>query len=154
MTSARRLIVGLGSPIGDDAAGWHVVDEIARIAPAERAQRIAHPADLLDLLSDVDELIVCDACRGPDLPGTVREWSWPLPDEFVRHTPRNSHQMGLIEVLQLAEQLGDLPAKVGVWTIEAGDCADIEALSDTARVAVRETVARILAASGIASGRL
>ncbi|HVV99967.1 MAG TPA: hydrogenase maturation protease [Planctomycetaceae bacterium] len=145
MTSARRLIVGLGSPHGDDAAGWHVVDEIARIAPAERVRRMAHPADLLDLLSDVDELIVCDACRGPDRPGTVRTWTLPLPEEFVRHTPRNSHELGLVEVLRLAEQLGDLPAKVGVWTIEADKNGDIDALSDSARVAIRETVAGILA---------
>jgi len=64
MTPPRRLIVGLGSPQGDDAAGWHIIDAVARAAPFERVRRLAHPADLLDLTGEIDDLIVCDACRG------------------------------------------------------------------------------------------
>ncbi|MFM9959610.1 MAG: hydrogenase maturation protease [Planctomycetaceae bacterium] len=114
------LLVGLGSPHGDDQAGWLVASELQRRLsgqPDLLACRLAKsPSDLLDWLDDVTHLIVCDSCESPTQLGELRLWHWPA-DRFVRTRSSSSHQLGLPDVLDLAKNLGRLPPRVEIWTI-------------------------------------
>ena len=132
--TSRILLVGIGSPHGDDQAGWLVVSEWQRrlachpeddLSPRHRGLetlvcRLAKsPSDLLDWLEAVSHLIVCDCCESPTQLGEVRLWHWPA-DRFLRTRSASSHQLGLSEVLDLATNLNRLPQRVEIWTIGGG----------------------------------
>ncbi len=118
-----RLLVGIGSPHGDDQAGWLVASEIRRRL-ADRPEmpvcRLAKaPSDLLDWMDDVAHLIVCDCCESPAQLGELRLWHWPA-DRLVRTRSSSSHQLGLTDVLDLATNLGRHPSRVEIWSIGGG----------------------------------
>jgi hydrogenase maturation protease len=119
---SKTLIVGIGSPHGDDQIGWAVVQRLAdRLPPGARAQVVRQPAELLDGLNDVELLVVCDACHsgGAVEPGTLSRWTWPT-EALVVPRRSGSHDFSLPYVLMLAQRLGKLPPRVVVWGIELG----------------------------------
>jgi hydrogenase maturation protease len=113
----KRLLVGLGSPHGDDQIGWRIAESLTGVDNVdERVRTAATPADLLDWLEGIDRLIVIDACQNDGAPGAIHRWRWP-DAPAIRHAT-SSHDLGLIEVLNIASRLGQLPALVEVFGIE------------------------------------
>lgn len=136
------LFVGIGSPHGDDRAGWIVADALADLGGDEIAIRKASvPADLFDELHGTAKLVVCDAVRGAGAPGSMHRWRWPDP-RIAQARPSGSHDLGLSEVLQIAANLGQLPDEVIVWGIEAGEteCGPDVELSPEVQRCCRELV--------------
>lgn len=118
MNATRTLFVGIGSPQGDDQAGWLVADRLTAFAGPDLAiRRAKSPADLLDWLHDIERLIVCDACCGLSPIGVMRRWTWPLTD-VTGVAWSGTHDFSLPAVLALAEQLDRLPKCVVIWGIE------------------------------------
>jgi hydrogenase maturation protease len=128
--TARTLIVGLGSPHGDDQVGWHVAEALRpRVAGlADVAVRTAPvPLDLLDWLEGFDCLHICDACCSEQPPGTLHRLTIggsggdnePLRGALELATLRcgGSHDFGLPAVLELAERLDCLPVRVVVHAV-------------------------------------
>ena len=119
-----RMLVGIGSPHGDDQAGWLVAFELNRRLPdhteldgqAWKCRMAKTPSDLLDWLDDVTHLIVCDCCESPMEIGALHRWRWPA-DRFLRTRSSSSHQLSLSNVLDLASSLGRLPSLVEIRTI-------------------------------------
>jgi hydrogenase maturation protease len=112
------LLVGLGSPYGDDQIGWCVADAIAgQHLPGLKVCRAGSPLDMLDWLSGVDRLIICDACQGVGPVGSWHRWCWPSA-EIAPLKFGGSHDLGLAATLTLAEQLGQLPGQVTIWAVE------------------------------------
>jgi|GEM_PF-522735 len=128
MNNSRTLIVGIGSPHGDDQIGWRVADALRSVvSPAIDVREASTPSQLLDWLDGIDRLIVCDACQARrrvsiDLDGdgetlSLHRWQWPtLQVSMLRSA--GSHSFGLPQVLQLAERLGRLPQEVIVFGVE------------------------------------
>lgn len=121
MMSPSRLLVGIGSPFGDDRVGWEIarrVEELAsgELATGELAVRCARaPAELLNWLEGVDRMEICDAVAS-GAAGSLHCWSWPSPE--IELAPfRGSHDLGLPAVLALAAALGRLPREVRIWGI-------------------------------------
>lgn len=136
----RRLIVGLGSPHGDDSVGWKVADTLLSLRIAETLVRRAHvPLDLLDWIHESDDLILCDALVSPDHSGQVQHWKWPDP-LFAQCTAAGSHDYGLPQVLELAATLGRLPSRVTLWTISVADHG--EGMPDSIRDAAIESIVK------------
>jgi len=125
------LLVGIGSPHGDDQIGWRVADAIEgqRLAGL-RVCRAGSPIDLVGWIENVDCLVVCDACQGVGPVGSWHRWCWPaaevLPLKFS-----GSHDLGLAAALGLAERLGQLPEQVTIWAVEGRLAASVTALSET-----------------------
>lgn len=121
MTRQRPLVLGLGSPHGDDQAGWLVVHALHHRGWSDReAKCLAHPIDLLDLLPDSRPIVLCDAAGGRDSTGLLRRWNWPgqgLPSR----KPTGSHTLPLAGVLELARELNVLSQGVEVRTIDGTD---------------------------------
>lgn len=130
MSHSTTLVVGIGSPHGDDQAGWIIADRLAVAADAARFQvrKAKSPSELLDWLDGVDRLIVCDACRGLGAAGQVRSWQWP---DVSLSAPMwsGTHDLSLPAALQLAERLGRLPDTVVVWSVEAANANTLSPLS-------------------------
>jgi|CXWL01.1.fsa_nt_gi hydrogenase maturation protease len=145
MKHPRTLLVGLGSPVGDDQLGWLVADLIATSNTLNHLEiRLADsPSDLLDWLEDIDRLVICDACRGLGRVGEVRRWNWPTPELPVLAWS-GTHDLSLPAVLMLAQRLGRLPEQVVVWAIEGAASGAAENLSAELSTAVSALVNRII----------
>ena len=126
----RRLIVGIGSPHGADQIGWSVVEQLQkRRRVLAECRNVVKPVDLLDLLGDFEELIVIDAVQGMsgDL---VERWTWPS-DQIKDALSSGTHGFGLIQVLELAQELRLLPVCVTIIGVSVENSLSVASLSPT-----------------------
>jgi hydrogenase maturation protease len=116
------VVVGVGSPFGDDQAGWRLIETLERRPhlPARLIQ-VDEPTKLLDALDGCRKLIIVDACRGVCQIGAVTRLKWPDPRIAKQHS-HSTHGVGVGDALRLAEQLWRLPPDVVIYGIEVGDC--------------------------------
>ncbi len=146
---SRIRILGIGSPSGDDQAGWLVIDALSnsglRTGDDLHFEKLDRPgASLIPLLAQADWVILIDAMSGPGGVGTqaglIHHFdgqNWP---EY-RHG-LSSHGLGVVDALSLARELGGLPDRLDIYGIEAGQvcvgCPAGEAIQASAqRLAAR-----------------
>lgn len=144
MSKPSLLIVGIGSPHGDDRFGWEVVRRLTALWPnaardafrscedavPSALRELASPIDLLHELDGCERLVICDACRGLSEPGEVRSFEWPS-DSIESLSGSGSHDFSLVDALRLAERLGRLPASVTIWVVEKSPQQDDQLPTDT-----------------------
>lgn len=146
MNSPHTLFVGIGSPHGDDRAGWMVAEALREqnLAGVD-VRQAATPSQLLDWLGPFDRLVVADAyladSESPDRTGLQR-WNWPTYSVAVLRSA-NSHAFGLPQVLQLAERLGALPRNVVLFGIAGANFSVFSDLSEKTRTDLQDTVSLI-----------
>jgi hydrogenase maturation protease len=118
------LVLGLGNALmGDDAFGGRVVTELAT--------RFRFPAgvalldggtlglDLLPRLEGIARLVIVDALQMDVPPGKVfRLCGEEVPRALAAKL--SVHQMGVSDLLAVAELQGHLPAELVVWGVQAG----------------------------------
>jgi hydrogenase maturation protease len=123
----KLCILGIGSPSGDDQAGWLVVDALAERAdlaqrPDLRIEKLDRPgAALVERLRDADHAILIDAMQSGAAPGTVRhlcEGEWAAYRGGL-----SSHGFGVFDALALAQALQALPQRLDLYGIEIGSAA-------------------------------
>ena len=131
LTSSKRwiLVAGVGSPHGDDQAGWTAVERLQEQFDTPEGSPVSFvklntPVDLLELALKGQQVpsetwILIDACIAGS-PGTVHCWRWPeLP--FQTFAKTSTHALGLIDTLKLAETLEILPDTIWVCGIEVDE---------------------------------
>lgn len=134
------FVVGLGSHHGDDQAGWLVVSRLKRLGyPGPKLVSLQHPADMFDVLDAEQPLVICDACVGDGVPGTIHCFSWPT-DRVAYQRASISHDLSLGDVMELGRQLRCLPEQAQIWTVKAdswsaGSEPSLEVQSATIRIA-------------------
>jgi hydrogenase maturation protease len=144
--SGQSLLVGIGSPHGDDRVGWEIAGRVGeRMGRALVVRCLRTPAELLDLLEGIDTLEICDALASEAAAGAVCCWQWPAP-EIERAPFGGSHDLSLPAVLALAKVLGRLPAHVRIWGVGIKPAAAFDALSPDVAAAVPAIVKRICGA--------
>lgn len=118
-------VIGVGSPSGDDQAGWRVIDTLHALgveALGVKLVKLDRPgAMLLTRLEAEDHVIVVDASVSGARAGAIRRIEradWPRLSAEL-----SSHGFGLAEALTLAERLDMLPARLEVYGIELGHAA-------------------------------
>ena len=145
----RMMVAGLGSPNGDDQAGWRVIDLLTtQIAEVCQLRQAKVPHELIDWIGDIDELHVVDACLADDDQSNVSKYQLASDDHEVwlrrtvadrgtttggavgdkrdrakltRLRSNSSHLIDFASVMQLARQLNKLPSSVTVWTVPGRD---------------------------------
>lgn len=138
------LVVGLGSPHGDDRLGWAAIDGLRPHLPAGvSAQKVSGGLGLLEWLEGQEEAIILDASTPSGQPGSIRVFEWPS-DDIAASAPRNTHGPGLVDALRLAEALGRLPRRVRIIAIEAQDVSPNESLSAPAARGLASAIESIL----------
>ena len=81
------LIVGLGSPHGDDQLGWVVVDRLRPGWPAGiTVAKVDGGIGLLASLVGHEAAVVIDAAAPAGRPGTIRSYIWPSAEIGPLHT--------------------------------------------------------------------
>lgn len=119
----RVKVVGVGSPYGDDQAGWRVADALRDIVRRRTFGGVVVGVDtcdrpgvrLLDLMADCEAVVLVDALHGGGRPGTVHRLT--LEDVVSGRPPLSSHGMALAEALALGAALEDLPPRLVVYGI-------------------------------------
>jgi hydrogenase maturation protease len=159
----RLAIFGLGSPFGDDRAGWAAAEVIRdsqwlRALPegTVRVECLDRPgAGLLAHMGGVTHAVVIDAMRSGAPPGTVRM----LTHEEIRSEQQanaSTHGFGLAQALALGHTLGQLPPELVVFGIEAETASGLCELSPALRAAIPALVSGIrdyvLTALGLNAG--
>jgi hydrogenase maturation protease len=140
------LLVGIGSPHGDDRVGWEVARRAGeRLAGKLLVRCAAKPAELLDWLEGIESLEVCDAVADAEVAGSVRCWRWP-DAEIERTVFRGSHDLSLAAVLALAERLGRLPERARIWGVAIRRAEALDGLSLEGARAVSAAVEQICGA--------
>ncbi len=139
-------ILGIGSPSGDDQAGWLVVDALlaAGIQNDEGIviDKLDRPgANLIPVLQDAAWVILVDAMQSGEAIGTIRRFGqqdWPRYGGGL-----SSHGFGVLGALLLARELGSLPARVDLYGIEIASANPGEVPGEAIRTAVQELARRI-----------
>jgi hydrogenase maturation protease len=111
----KVLVIGIGNVIlRDEGVGVHAVRELEVKELPPRVEVLDGGTALMDLLPVIQEaarIIVIDALKGGGKPGTIYR---VCPDDLMAETerPLSLHQVGLLEVLGMARQLGGEPEVV------------------------------------------
>lgn len=144
--SAVRIL-GIGSPSGDDQAGWLTADALlveGMQAPGIDIQKLDRPgANLISLLDDAAWVILIDAMQSDGSVGHIRHFSeaeWPA----YRHG-LSSHGLGVLDALALARELGNLPARIDLYGIEIGMANPGEPAGGEVQAAAQQLARRITA---------
>jgi hydrogenase maturation protease len=120
---SRLRVLGIGSPSGDDQAGWLVVDALLAAGvqgiDGVAVAKLDRPgANLIPLLQEAPWVILIDAMQSGEAAGTVRRFDqqdWPAYCGGL-----SSHGLGVPAALALARELGSLPARLDLYGIEMG----------------------------------
>ena len=145
MLGTGVLVVGLGSPHGDDRAGWLLVERLRASQPsAVDAVALKTPLDLLDHLPGCRKLICVDGCVSSSPAGTITRRQWPN-QALAESGSRSTHGVGLIEALRLADALDKLPAIVVIFTIEIEASGSADDISPSVRDALVALERQVLA---------
>jgi len=143
---SRVRILGIGSPSGDDQAGWLTIDALLAgevHADAEVAiEKLDRPgANLIPLLENAAHVVLVDAMQGGGEPGRILrldEQDWSDYRQGV-----SSHGFGVLDALLLARELGGLPPRLDLYGIEIGSVNPGEEAAAVIAVAAQQLARRI-----------
>jgi hydrogenase maturation protease len=129
------FVIGIGSPHGDDRAGWEVVDRLdGDVSKNIFLRKAAVPHDILDWLDNHSPTHIIDASCD-NVPGLQRfnitqdeagkvqlsvvGSTSSLSADSARKSLRSSssHQLDLLSAIELAATLHRLPRQLTLWTI-------------------------------------
>jgi len=121
---AVDVIIGIGTDRGDDAAGLLVARRLRESGHPARIHELAgDPIRLMELWRPDDYAVVVDAVRSGAPAGTVHVLDAAIPFPATL-TAGSTHGIGLDTVIELARQLGRLPAHLTIYGIEGSHWAE------------------------------
>jgi len=131
--SRRVLILGLGNILlKDEGIGVHVVEELQKQNLPGNVEVIdggTAGLDVLSLAAGVDKLVIIDALRAGQEPGTIYKTrlnsgqKGRLTQIFSqeKQSKISLHQVGLLDALRLAEKINVAPEEIVIIGIEPGE---------------------------------
>ena len=145
---SRVRIFGIGSPSGDDQAGWLTID--ALLATGVQGdmgiaiEKLDRPgAHLISLLENITWVILVDAMQGCGPAGRIQRFDrgdWPQYTKGL-----STHGLGVLDALSLARELGSLPSRIDLYGIEIGSANPGEPAGDAIQAAAQQLARRIAA---------
>jgi hydrogenase maturation protease len=139
-------VVGVGSPLGDDALAWEVVRilrERPALQPGTEVYLVEGGQRLLDVLDGRGTLLLVDAVASDMKPGSIHRFEWP--DQRIEALrPGSTHDLRPAEALRLAEVLGIAPSRVIVFGMEMENFGPLPGLSQSVMAALPDLVGRLM----------
>jgi len=130
--SKRILVLGLGNILlSDEGVGAHVAQLLQKEplpANVEIVDGGTAALDALLLAQDIDRLVVIDALRAGQKPGTIYRAKFRAGEKDKlaellagqRGSRISLHQVGLIDALAIAEKLNSVPEEIVIIGVEPG----------------------------------
>ncbi|MBH0179779.1 MAG: hydrogenase maturation protease [Nitrospira sp.] len=145
--SSAVRIIGLGNGLrGDDAVGLMAARRIRQKVgdPVKVIEAEMAGVDLLELMKGAHIVMLIDAARSGQAPGTIHRLDASTGPIGGQMFPRSSHALGTVDALELARAMGVLPATVIVYGVEAGNTEAGQPLSPAVTKALDEVVEQIV----------
>ena len=103
-------VIGIGSHHGADAVGWLACEMLQVQTTSKRVdwQLCRTPTQLPELIANHNAVVILDAVLSDKSVGQVLTLAWSLQQD-VYQSPCSSHDLNVIEALQLASALDQLP---------------------------------------------
>ena len=141
----QKLVIGVGSPHGDDAVGWRVVEQLAtNVSPTVQAIAVREPTQILPHLVDAERVWIVDGSRSGGRPGAITRLEWDAGC-LLGDSRASSHGYGVDDVLRLSSALGYSMCTVVIYAIELSETQPATPLTPEVAAAVTEVTQRILA---------
>lgn len=104
-------VIGVGSHHGADTIGWLACDMLQTQTASQRIdwQLCRTPSQLPELVANYKAVVILDAMLHDKPAGQVLTLNWPGQYEWYQSSC-SSHGFNVIEALQLADVLGQLPS--------------------------------------------
>ncbi|HAT1795308.1 TPA: hydrogenase maturation protease [Legionella pneumophila] len=142
-------VLGIGSPFGEDQAGWLVADRLkTELSKEHYASKtlIIESYDrpgllLIELMNPAKVVFLIDAVKSGCAPGTIHRLK--NNEIFAFQSRLSTHEMGVAEALQIGQSLNDLPEDIILYGIEIDNTTFNTALSKSVKKAMREVVIQI-----------
>lgn len=134
LSDRRLLLLGIGSPFGDDNLGWRMLDALQE-RPLDLPgwevcwQKVDRPGPgLLDRLQGADAAVLIDAMWAGEGQAQVRLLAREQLDHLT--SPTSTHALGVVETLALGERLQMLPERLHILGIAMGNGLSPENISE------------------------
>ncbi len=129
------MIVGFGSPFGDDRFGWLVIEQLQKALHGQKAIKAIccdHSGiDWIHQYQPAEQLIFIDAVKSGSSPGTLHHLTL-TPSAFdTLPATYSSHGIGLREGVALATEVVELPAEIEFYGVELEQYDANSAISQT-----------------------
>lgn len=106
-------VLGIGNILlSDEGVGVHVVNELSKKTLPENISVVEGGTDgfrLMNIIMEADWLIVIDAVKGGDEPGTIYRFSIDDVKSCPSGFKTSVHQIGILEVIDLSGLIGNTP---------------------------------------------
>lgn len=117
------LVLGIGNLLlRDDSVGVHAVRYLQQTTPEEFGLRCVDVGTLsftlAEMIEEAPRLIVVDAARMGDVPGTVRSFQDADLDRFLRKPRQSMHEVGLPDLFDMARLRDCLPTRRAMVAIQ------------------------------------
>ena len=121
----RTLVLGIGNTLlSDEGVGIHVVHYLEQHHPAPKGVVYLDGGTLSFTLAgeieDSDNLIVVDASQLAAQPGTVSCMTGSEMDKFLGSARRSVHEVGLLDLLDIARLTETLPLNRALVGVQPG----------------------------------
>ncbi|HEV2494860.1 MAG TPA: hydrogenase maturation protease [Terriglobia bacterium] len=148
-TTSNNIVIGLGNQYRrDDAAGLIVARRLRGRTSCAVWEHSGETVALMEYWKGADMVIIADAVQSGGAPGTIHRFDATmgrLPGRFFR---TSTHAVNLVEAVELARALTQLPRRLIVYGIEGQNFEAGIGLSVDVESAIQEVVERILGEIG------
>ena len=142
------LVMGVGNTLrGDDGFGVAVLGEVGNRTLPGNVDLLDAGTSIIDLMEELNgrrKVVVIDAVRGGQSPGTLYRFS--PEDVKAEAVPADSlHQVGLLDTLRLAELVDCCPEEVVIIGVQPEDTSLKIGLTEAVAAAVPRAAEMVMA---------
>ncbi|HIC7357943.1 TPA: hydrogenase maturation protease [Legionella pneumophila] len=142
-------VLGIGSPFGEDQAGWLVANclktELSKEHYISKTLIIeSHDRPglrLIELMNPAKVVFLIDAVKSGCAPGTIHRLK--NNEIFAFQNRLSTHEIGVAEALQIGQSLNDLPEDIILYGIEIDSVAFNATLSKSVEKAMKVVVIQV-----------
>ena len=132
--NVSTLVLGVGNILmSDDGVGVRLMEQLRDLAPALPGVEYVDAGTLsfvlLPQIQSCDALLVLDAARLDQPPGSMQLLHDEAMDEFLRTARCSVHEVGMRDLLDMARLTGSLPPRRAFLGLQPRDTGWGEALS-------------------------
>jgi hydrogenase maturation protease len=146
-TLSTALVLGFGNVLlGDDGAGVRVMERLRSRVDAECVDGGTLSFTLLGFVEAAASMLVIDAANMDRTPGTLALFEGVAMDDFLTGARRRTvHEVGLIDLLDMARLLGCLPQRRALLCLQPERIGWSTSLSDPVEQSLVEATTRATA---------